>query len=432
MRPHELTPKSIMAESNTEVRRVAIERFGWDRFVPEADLSLVNECPDPANAPHTLSLYDVPPDLLGFDARVVLCTNASPERDGTVRRFGLTVPADMPDALTAVSWMFNVSPEQYATRAGVVRALALTAAVVDEKAGWSTSCRAGSHGQCISSRCRCTCRHTNRQAVDRELSRAKTAPAAVTTIPSMMRKEVISSSSCTTAAEKKAAEHEYQRAYQGQQGRHRQKKRAYHKANKADIAEKKRAYREANKADIAEKQRAYYEANKADIAEKKRAYREANKADIAEKKRAYREANKANIAEKQRAYYEANKADIAEKQRAYYEANKADIAEKKRAYYEANKADIAEKQRASTRPTRPTSPRRSGRTTRPTRGQSSISGHVANAAPSLTPTQDEVPASTASVVVDAGSNHRFSHAPRASRHGAVEDQRQRGRAGPTS
>ena len=52
--------------------------------------------------------------VYGEPVRVVLCTNGSPERDGIRRRYGLTVPADMPDAVTAVAWTYDLSAKQYA------------------------------------------------------------------------------------------------------------------------------------------------------------------------------------------------------------------------------------------------------------------------------------------------------------------------------
>ena len=114
MRPETLTPADIMAINNAEVRRVAIERFGWPEFVEAAGLILVDECPDPANGDHALRLYNAPDGLLGFDARVLVCTNATPERDGTVRRFGLTVPVEIESALAAAAWTFDETAEDYA------------------------------------------------------------------------------------------------------------------------------------------------------------------------------------------------------------------------------------------------------------------------------------------------------------------------------
>jgi len=95
---------------------------GWDRFVVDAGLSRVGEpVSDPGNPGHELALYDVPQRIYGdADVRVLLCTNGTVERDGTRRRFGLAVPADMPDPLTAAAWGYQdpdhpvqLTPEMY-------------------------------------------------------------------------------------------------------------------------------------------------------------------------------------------------------------------------------------------------------------------------------------------------------------------------------
>jgi len=111
--PDALTVERIMAEPNSEVRRVMCERMGWGEFVRAAGLALVDEQPDPANAPHFLSLYDLPTQIYGEPVRVLLCTNATPERDGTLRRYGLNVPAEIGDAVAAAAWTFGLSAEEY-------------------------------------------------------------------------------------------------------------------------------------------------------------------------------------------------------------------------------------------------------------------------------------------------------------------------------
>ena len=105
----------ILREPNAEIRRCAIERAGWDRFVAEAKLAQVGESvPDPGNPGHHLTLFDVPERIFNEPVRVLLCTNATVERDGTRRRFGLTVPASVRDPLAAAAWTFGVEREQYA------------------------------------------------------------------------------------------------------------------------------------------------------------------------------------------------------------------------------------------------------------------------------------------------------------------------------
>jgi hypothetical protein len=113
MHPETITVAEVWGESNAERRRVMIEAIGWDRFVVDAGLALVDQCPDPANAPHTLTLYDLPTQVYGEPVRLLLCTNASPERDGTRRRYGLTCPADVNSALAAAAWIAGVSPKVY-------------------------------------------------------------------------------------------------------------------------------------------------------------------------------------------------------------------------------------------------------------------------------------------------------------------------------
>jgi hypothetical protein len=109
----------ILREANTEVRRCAIERMGWDAFIADAQLAQVGDTvPDPGNPGQTLALYDVPERIYGdTDIRVLLCTNGTVERDGTRRRFGLTVPAEIDSPLEAAAWGFDLTPEQYATAA---------------------------------------------------------------------------------------------------------------------------------------------------------------------------------------------------------------------------------------------------------------------------------------------------------------------------
>lgn len=105
--------RRILDERNTELRRVAIERLGWDRFVAEAGLFLVDgPVPDPGNPGNTLTLYAVPP-AYGTGEMLLLCTNASPDRDGTVRRFGLHVPAGFDDAVAAAAWTFDLDRRTY-------------------------------------------------------------------------------------------------------------------------------------------------------------------------------------------------------------------------------------------------------------------------------------------------------------------------------
>jgi len=112
-RPETITVERILTHGNAEQRRVMIDLRGWDWFTTAADLRLVDEAPDPGNTGETIALYDLPEQVYDEPVRVLLCTNASPERDGTRRRFGLTVPADCTTAVGAAAWTFGTNEATY-------------------------------------------------------------------------------------------------------------------------------------------------------------------------------------------------------------------------------------------------------------------------------------------------------------------------------
>jgi hypothetical protein len=110
----EPTMERIAGEPNVEVRRCAIESMGWDRFAESAQLQQIRGLvPDPGNRDAELGLYDVPGELWGSRVRLLLCTNGSRERDGTRRRYGLTVPAGISDPVEAAAWTVGLTREQY-------------------------------------------------------------------------------------------------------------------------------------------------------------------------------------------------------------------------------------------------------------------------------------------------------------------------------
>jgi hypothetical protein len=108
------TVAAVHAEPNVEVRRCAIEALGWDTYVGQARLVLVDAAPDPGNPGQQIELYQVPESVWGTPTRVLLATNGSPERDGTRRRYGLPVPAGISTAVHAAAWTYGLDPDQYA------------------------------------------------------------------------------------------------------------------------------------------------------------------------------------------------------------------------------------------------------------------------------------------------------------------------------
>jgi hypothetical protein len=86
--------------------------MGWLRYPDEAGLELVASCPDPANPPHSLDLYeDV--DRRLRNARILVMTNGSPDRSRGEIRYAEPVPDWLDDPVHAAAWQYNVSIETY-------------------------------------------------------------------------------------------------------------------------------------------------------------------------------------------------------------------------------------------------------------------------------------------------------------------------------
>ena len=102
--PETLTTAQIQAETNAEVRRVMIERMGWDRWLAETGAT-------PVQSDRFGSLYRTEMD--GARLGVVVVTNSTPETDGHFKRYALLVPAEHETAHAAVASTFGLTAAQY-------------------------------------------------------------------------------------------------------------------------------------------------------------------------------------------------------------------------------------------------------------------------------------------------------------------------------
>ena len=105
----------IAAETNTEVRRCAIESLGWPKYLKALKLKPVHVEADPGNPGFKLQLFDVPGarTLYNAEVRLLVMQNASRDRDGTRRTFAETVPATCKTAGEAAAWQFGVDVTDY-------------------------------------------------------------------------------------------------------------------------------------------------------------------------------------------------------------------------------------------------------------------------------------------------------------------------------
>ena len=108
MAPETLTAAEALAERNVEVRRVMVERIGHDRFVLETGARPIHE--DPTGRLYRIDVPDDEPVVL------VHVENATPEPDGSIRRFLLRVPPSITTARAAVAWTFDLEPDAYRPR----------------------------------------------------------------------------------------------------------------------------------------------------------------------------------------------------------------------------------------------------------------------------------------------------------------------------
>jgi hypothetical protein len=140
-RPETITAAQIKAEANTEIRRAMIERMGADRFIAATGARQVHR--DPTGTLWRVEL--MPPlrikellarsnyaGLTGAERAAVEALpehqdtiqqgevwqgveviNATAEKDGTFKRYVLTVPPTVVTAREAVAWTFGMTAEQY-------------------------------------------------------------------------------------------------------------------------------------------------------------------------------------------------------------------------------------------------------------------------------------------------------------------------------
>jgi hypothetical protein len=106
--PEPLTFDLIEAETNVEVRRVLIERFGLEKYLREGSVGKIHE--DQCGILYRMQSQGDEPIM------VVRVKNSTPEPDGTIKEYFLRVPPTMLRARQAVAWTFGLTEEEYQPR----------------------------------------------------------------------------------------------------------------------------------------------------------------------------------------------------------------------------------------------------------------------------------------------------------------------------
>jgi hypothetical protein len=102
--PDTITVAEIQAEANAEVRRVLIERMGWDRWLSATGAR-------PVQSDRFGDLYRI--EVNDATVGVVLVNNSTPEPDGSIKTYALLVPAEHETAHAAVASTFGLTADEY-------------------------------------------------------------------------------------------------------------------------------------------------------------------------------------------------------------------------------------------------------------------------------------------------------------------------------
>lgn len=105
----ELSVREIHELRNSEIRRFAIERLGWQNYLTRGGFTPIAEAPDPGNPSATLRLYAIP----DVDGHLLVMRNGSPDRSGAPRHYAELVPASITDPVEAAAWQYGVPVEVY-------------------------------------------------------------------------------------------------------------------------------------------------------------------------------------------------------------------------------------------------------------------------------------------------------------------------------
>jgi hypothetical protein len=106
--PEQITLEEINTEANAEIRRIMVERYGYERYLRESDAKLIDSAPTdhPLAGLRTAKLWGIG-DIVMLDV-----LNSTPEPDGTTKRYVIPVDGSLYDgragrellAATASTW----------------------------------------------------------------------------------------------------------------------------------------------------------------------------------------------------------------------------------------------------------------------------------------------------------------------------------------
>jgi hypothetical protein len=88
-RPHEITVALIESETNAEIRRVMLERYGWSRYIHDCGAEVVDSVPEDHVIAGLRGARLLRKELAGEPEAIVYLDmiNSTPEPDGSYRHY---------------------------------------------------------------------------------------------------------------------------------------------------------------------------------------------------------------------------------------------------------------------------------------------------------------------------------------------------------
>src|SRR6185369_15860444 len=105
LQPDRILPANIEKESNVEIRRVLLERYGEEKYLCDSGAKILH-----ATERGTLYRKDLPGDEPLVMVRV---KNSTAEPDGTFKHYYLRVPPTTQTVDQAIAWTFGLATGTY-------------------------------------------------------------------------------------------------------------------------------------------------------------------------------------------------------------------------------------------------------------------------------------------------------------------------------
>lgn len=99
--PEKITPEKISNESNAEVRRVMMSKYGWEKMLDEVGAEKIDEHVNPLFG----SLWRWT-DKDGIDVQVLKVTNGTVTKNGTREQYSIRVPLEFNNVVEAHRWTY--------------------------------------------------------------------------------------------------------------------------------------------------------------------------------------------------------------------------------------------------------------------------------------------------------------------------------------